>query len=444
MVAAGVLLCFIVPLHAQLDVRQVVEEGVYKPTLEAPVLDSLRLMQQARRDVDSLCAPHMAGRGYTHEGHTLAARWLVQELRKTGLSPLCDGSYTQSFTLKVNVLQDARLVLLGQPLRLGYDFMPNGACPARGLTTGKAVYAGYARSGSLPAGKLAGKVVVLDADLPQGSREQTVSLYERIFALIRDARPAAIVVREVKLTHSYSQEQWPVPVFHVQADALPFPARVRKVQWAVQAQLREQEVTRNVAAYLPGTRRPDTLIVLGAHYDHLGRVGDATFHGASDNASGVAFLLSLARYFAQPGVEHPYSLAFLFFSAEEVGLLGSRHYVQHPCWPLSRTRAMYNFDLMANGSKGIMTVAGKDYPALYAPLAALNDSLQCIYPLQSRENRPNSDHYPFTQAGIPALFFYTQGGPPHYHDVHDLPGAYQLEAFWVFRKLFIHLLTRMQ
>jgi Zn-dependent M28 family amino/carboxypeptidase len=89
-----------------------------------------------------------------------------------------------------------------------------------------------------------------------------------------------------------------------------------------------------------------------------------------------------------------------------------------------------------------MTVAGKAYPQLFGQLAALNDSLRAVHPLQHRENRPNSDHYPFTQVGVPSLFFYTQGGPPHYHDVHDLPDAFAYPVFWRFRRLIAEYLQR--
>lgn len=428
-------------LHAQIDFRQVVDAAVPTSRLESPVLDSLQEMQRVRLDIDTLCSDHMAGRGYTHQGHLHAAYWLADQLQRYGLSPLCGNSYLQPFDIRLHLQQDASLAIGKRLLRIGFDFMADAGSAALAPGQRAAVHVGYGLPGSYRATALKGKVVILDDMPPKDYAGKPVPYLQRAYALWEAAKPAAIVVRVAKLTHGYSQQAHPFALLQLQSNALPGSEGVRQLSLHVTAQ-DTQLTTHNVLAYLPGTRSPDTLIVLGAHYDHLGRVGDATFRGAGDNASGVAFLLSLARYFAQPGVAHPYSLAFVFFGAEEVGLLGSQCYVQAPCRPLSRTRAMLNFDLMANGQQGIMTVAGKAYPQLFGQLAALNDSLQAVYPLHQRENRPNSDHYPFTQAGVPALFFYTQGGPPHYHDVHDLPNAFAYPIFWHFRRLIAEYLQR--
>ena len=428
-------------LHAQIDFRQVVEAAVPTPRLVAPVLDSLQEMQRVRQDIDTLCSDHMAGRGYTHQGHLHAARWLAHQLQRYGLSPLCGNSYLQPFDIRLHLQQDASLAIGKRLLRIGYDFMPDAASAALPPGQRGAFYVGYGLPGSYRATALKGKVAILEEAPPKDYAGKPVPYLQRAYALWEAAKPAAIVVRVSKLTHGYSQQAHPFALLLVQTEAMPGPERVRQLSLHVAAQ-DTQLTTHNVLAYLPSTRSPDTLIVLGAHYDHLGRVGTATFYGAGDNASGVAFLLSLARYFAQPGVAHPYSLAFVFFGAEEVGLLGSLHYVQSPCWSIVRTRAMLNFDLMANGQQGIMTMAGKAYPQLFGQLAALNDSMQAVHPLQQRENRPNSDHFPFTQVGVPALFFYTQGGPPHYHDVHDQPNAFAYPIFWHFRRLIAECLQR--
>ncbi|NJO68366.1 MAG: M28 family peptidase [Bacteroidetes bacterium] len=89
---------------------------------------------------------------------------------------------------------------------------------------------------------------------------------------------------------------------------------------------------RNVIGYLPG--ETDTFIVFTAHYDHLGYMGRNTmFPGANDNASGTSMVLDLIRELSEKK-NHRYSYAFMLFSGEEAGLLGSTHYVQHPYFPL--------------------------------------------------------------------------------------------------------------
>src|SRR5262249_26546942 len=106
-------------------------------------------------------------------------------------------------------------------------------------------------------------------------------------------------------------------------------------------------VASNVVAVLPGTdpKLAGEAVVVGAHYDHLGRVDGQVHPGAADNASGTAVVLGLARTFSAAGGA-PRTLVFALFAGEELGLLGSAHYVRNPEWPLERTVAMVNFDMV--------------------------------------------------------------------------------------------------
>ena len=97
--------------------------------------------------------------------------------------------------------------------------------------------------------------------------------------------------------------------------------------------------------------------MIGAHYDHLGRVGGDVYQGADDNASGTAVVLGLARAFAAAGGA-PRTLIFVLFSGEEMGLIGSGHYVRHPVLPLERTIVMVNFDMVGRMRDGRVTASG--------------------------------------------------------------------------------------
>ena len=109
----------------------------------------------------------------------------------------------------------------------------------------------------------------------------------------------------------------------------------------------------NVVGVLPGTdpALAGESVVIGAHYDHLGRIGGAVYHGADDNASGTAVVLGLAKAFAAAGGA-PRPLVFVLFSGEEMGLIGSGHYVRHPVLPLERAAAMINFDMVGRLREG--------------------------------------------------------------------------------------------
>ena len=170
-------------------------------------------------------------------------------------------------------------------------------------------------------------------------------------------------------------------------------------------------------ACVPGTVK-DTFIAITAHYDHLGMMGDATiFPGASDNASGTAMMIYLSSYFAT----HPqhYSILFIAFSGEEPGLLGSAFYAAHPVVPLAQIKFLTNIDIMGDATDGVTVVNATEYPRQFELLNKINDASHYIPVIKSRDKAANSDHYHFSEAGVPSFFFYSNGGKGFYHDVFD-------------------------
>ncbi|HYN41624.1 MAG TPA: M20/M25/M40 family metallo-hydrolase, partial [Thermoanaerobaculia bacterium] len=109
-------------------------------------------------------------------------------------------------------------------------------------------------------------------------------------------------------------------------------------------------LTRNVVGVLPGSdpKLKDEAVVLGAHLDHLGRVDGVIHPGADDNASGAAALLEIARAFASAPVRPKRTLVFALWTGEEEDKIGSAHWVRHPLWPLDKTVAYLNFDMIAH------------------------------------------------------------------------------------------------
>ena len=195
----------------------------------------------------------------------------------------------------------------------------------------------------------------------------------------------------------------------------------------------EQARTDNVIGVLRGRVQPDSGVLIGAHYDHLGQLSlrgrTHTFTGANDNASGVALMLELARRLRG----FPYTVVVVAFSGEEAGLHGSTAYVRapHPL-PLAQVREMWNLDLVGFGERGLVVVNGMTTTRDTLPLARrllAQPQAQALRPIQLRPNRANSDHWPFTQAGVPAAFVFTEGGPGHYHDVHDRAETLSLARF---------------
>src|SRR4029453_15731931 len=144
----------------------------------------------------------------------------------------------------------------------------------------------------------------------------------------------------------------------------------RRVEVAVALEAADRTAV-NVIGILPG-RDPalaGEAVVLGAHYDHLGFTGGAIYRGADDNASGTAVVVGLARAFAAAGALDR-TLVFVLFGAEEIGLIGSGHYVRHPSVPLARTVGMLTFDMGGRLHDGKGRVSGTDSGSTLREVAA--------------------------------------------------------------------------
>jgi Zn-dependent M28 family amino/carboxypeptidase len=184
----------------------------------------------------------------------------------------------------------------------------------------------------------------------------------------------------------------------------------------------------NVVGVLPGARRPDEYVIYMAHWDHFGRSlapgpgGDPVYHGAVDNATGVAGILEIAKAFAAARRPPDRSVVFIALTAEESGLLGSAYYGANPVFPLAATAAAINIDaLLPVGRTHDVEVIG-------CGASELEDTLKAEAARQGRVLRPDSapekgfffrsDHFNLAKLGVPALYIKTG------IDVRDRPPGY--------------------
>jgi hypothetical protein len=189
--------------------------------------------------------------------------------------------------------------------------------------------------------------------------------------------------------------------------------------------------THNVVGWLEGTNPAlkDEFVVIGAHYDHLGMGGPgsgsraidtvAVHNGADDNASGVAGLLELAQYFADRKNRPERSLLFIAFGAEEMGLIGSKYFVENPLIDLSKIMAMINLDMIGRlKDHRTLSVGGT---GTSSRSEAILDDLAKASTLKmqySKEGYGPSDHASFYGKDIP-VFFITTGAHDDYHTPRD-------------------------
>jgi Zn-dependent M28 family amino/carboxypeptidase len=231
-----------------------------------------------------------------------------------------------------------------------------------------------------------------------------------------------IIPQKEKFIWTVECEQANGTVFYVHEDALP--AEIKSVDVHLQAKFLNEAKSDNLVGMLTGDVK-DTFIAVTAHYDHLGMMGTkATFPGASDNASGTAMLLYLAHYFSTH--PHHYSILFISFSGEEPGLLGSEYFIRHPRVPLKNIKFLTNIDIMGDATEGITVVNATEYPAQFALMQKINTDSNYIPQVKSRGKASNSDHYYFSEKGVPSFFIYSNGGRGYYHDIFDKPEAVTL------------------
>ena len=187
--------------------------------------------------------------------------------------------------------------------------------------------------------------------------------------------------------------------------------------------------SQNFLARLPGSEAPDEVVMYVAHWDHLGRDesldGDQIFNGAADNASGTAGLIELARAFTQAEEPPRRSVVFLAVTAEEQGLLGSKHYGENPVYPPAQTVAAINMDVLNQwGRTHDLTIVGMGQSELDRFAADVGARLERTLnpdPEPEKGFYYRSDHFSFAKAGIPA--FYADPGI----DYLDKPQGYGIE-----------------
>ena len=211
----------------------------------------------------------------------------------------------------------------------------------------------------------------------------------------------------------------------------------------------------NVAGMVKGNEKPEEVIVVSAHYDHLGKRGDDIYNGADDNGSGTSTVLELAEAFAlakEQGLRTKRSVLFLLVTGEEKGLLGSKYYSENPLFPIENTIANVNVDMVGRvdskyqDNPDYIYVIGSD--RLSSDLHQVNESMNqkyCNLTLDytyNSESDPNryyyrSDHYNFAKKGVPAIFYFN-GTHADYHRHTDTVEKINFEKMEKVGKLIFH------
>jgi Zn-dependent M28 family amino/carboxypeptidase len=411
--------------------------------------------EAAMAQIETLTGPPYLGRYPSSPEGREAADYIAQEFRLYGLQPAGkDGSFFQPFPFDYVALKaEPRLVVAAPDGTVHDDYVlfEDYAALARwyagsGDAEAQVVWGNQCSRDDFAVARVQDRIVLCSTASVMEAERNAIEHGAAGLLLLTD--PA---VRPADLGQTY-YEPWvprPIPVLRayplLAEDLLrgsnvsladlslglePFPLETRV---SVEVQTEGAEIcpargcqARNVLGVLPG-RDPDyaeRVIILGAHYDHLGQGPEGTvWSGANDNASGVAVMLEIARTWHEQGYVPRHTVLFAAWDAEEEGLLGSRQYVQAPSYPLGNTVAMIQLDMVGAGGATLWIHGGGELAErLQAAAEALGVEAEIT-------GFGRSDHVPFLEVGVAAglLIWQFEDGEPRYHRPGDTPETIQLD-----------------
>ncbi|MFH2141508.1 MAG: M20/M25/M40 family metallo-hydrolase [Bacteroidota bacterium] len=377
----------------------------------------------AREVIKKMSSPEFNGRGYTNNGDKIAADYLKNELVKFNIKPLGE-YYFQYFNISINSIQSVNSVKIdGKTLVQGKDYIIyNNSKGCKGSFEIQKIDTTYL---SYPQ-KFECKDKFILIDQSEFKSEEAKKVYQLLKYINFCNAKGIIDLTDKHPSQTMSQREDNFAVINLRkgvADSIP-----KNIKLSFKNKFLENYQTQNVVGYIEG--EVDTFIMFGAHYDHLGNMGKKIyFPGANDNASGCSMLLNFAEYFSKADEKPHYSILFAFFSAEEVGILGSKYFSENPLVPLEKIRFFFNLDLVGTGEDGIKIVNGTIFEKEYELLNYINDENEYLPAISMRGEAMNSDHYYLYKKGVPSFFIYTMGGYSEYHNIYDIEETLKLTEY---------------
>jgi len=395
-----------------------------------------------------MCSPEFHGRGYVNGGDIIAAKYIAEQMDQLGIDSLSTG-YFQPFEFDVNTFPDScRLVLNGEILEAGKDFIAvpfsNGNCTIN-LCKGSLKYRMIHVTGEEV-------LLVKNRILEECSKNDILVVHNTFYSPDSSRRIQGVLstlsehipiieLINTKFTWSVSQDHTSHLYIQLQESRCTLNDSIIEIH--LHTNLLANYETKNIIGKIPSKKNPKGTIMLTAHYDHLGRMGTATyFPGANDNASGVAMLLQLGEMIKSRPLKR-YNVLLVAFAGEEAGLLGSKHMSEHPMIDLKNVRFLLNLDIMGSGEEGITAVNGRVFTKEFELLQKLNCRAKAVPVVKARGKAANSDHHFFTEKGVRSFFIYTMGENKNYHDVYDTYENLSFSSFEALANLFDRFLRRL-
>lgn len=391
------------------------------------------IVQYLQNQIGYLSSDELKGRRAGDPGEILAAEFIAAKFKEIGLTPKGDNSsYFQHFTINdgKELSKDNALKVNGKILKAGVDFFPLSNSPSASFN-----------AETSPSLNEKGQPWMID--LAESIQENKDNPHFDVANLLNDKivkakeKGASAVLffnsssldDKIRFDPKDRSEPAPIPAVYINTPAQKTHLSDASASFQISANLSivpKIRKARNVIGYLDN-KAPLT-IVIGAHFDHLGygedgnsmiRTGDLGIHnGADDNASGTSSMIELA-FLLKNSKAKQYNYLFIAFSAEELGLNGSKYFVENPTIPLNNVNYMINMDMVGrmNDSSKTITVGGFGTSPSWKPMMDAVKKKDFSIKVDSSGTGP-SDHTSFYRKDIPVLFFFT-GLHSDYHKPSD-------------------------
>ena len=378
--------------------------------------------------IKELSSAKYQGRGYAYGGANKAGKYLAKEYKEAGV----DEVMLQPFTIDINTFPGKmEMSVDGRKLIPGVEFSMREYSP--GVRGTYKLY--YVDTNNYDAEKMF-------ADLAKPEYKDCFVVcdfwfsyrhyqdFKKIWGKEGCTNAGMIQTWEpyLKFYKAYGEKIMGKPVIWATSE---FPKDAQNITVNIENKFLKDYELFNVIAKVEG-KRHDSCFVFTAHYDHLGNLGKKVFYaGANDNASGTAAIMTLAAYYAQNRPE--FDMYFISFSGEDANLRGSEWFVAHPIVPLEQIKFLINIDMIGDNNPVQYLETNSDRG--FATFDKINSEKRYFKGLNRGELAGNSDHYPFTEKGVPSILFENEEGDAfkYYHTTFD---TYENALFDTYEPIF--------
>lgn len=377
--------------------------------------------------INNLTSPEFYGRGFSHKGIKKAENYIVNQLKILGVKNV----QKQTFPITISVIKNIYISFDDFEAKLGYDAVvyPNSGSVKGTFPIIKITKQNWIESLQK---NFSNQFVLFDTSVTSDKQlqEDLKNIIEKNPLKAR----GFILCKNQNLVQKQATyiNNW------VTIEAATAFLEAKKITISLKTKLYKKYNTSNIIAIIPGEK--DSIIAFTAHYDHLGTLGKVYFPGANDNAAGTAMLLDIARETIK--TQHRYSVALMFFTAEEVGLLGSSYFVKNPTFSINNIRYLFNLDVIGSGEDGITIANSTKFQDIIDYIKSINEQENLGLNIKLRGEAFNSDHAPFYQKGVKAMFIYAQGKTGPYHHPDDNLANLSLGKYESIVKLLLTLIYK--